>query len=136
MITVRPEVLENFWLYFYTFVLQIAYYMGGDYMYIKAAKDYLYEIKPVLEEAGRTGKDLDVKNFYCKFKASLDSTIKDGVFTMKVDYTGAGVTHFNIADKLRDGSLSDGTIDDIARTIDFRLSCLNKRYNSNHWRRY
>lgn len=32
MITVKPEVLENFWLYFYTFVLQITYYKHGGIM--------------------------------------------------------------------------------------------------------
>ena len=69
-------------------------------MYINAAKEYLKEIKPTLEEAGRTGKDLAVKDFDCSFDASLECSIKNGSFEMIVDYTGDLVICFNLKDEM------------------------------------
>lgn len=105
-------------------------------MYIAAAKAYLKEIKPVLEEAVKTGKDLAVKDFDCKFDASLDCTIENGIFKMKVDYTGDSVTSFNLKYKVFEGRLYSDTIDELARDIDDGLSWLNEKYSSNNWRRY
>ena len=97
-------------------------------MYIKAAKEYLKEIKPTLEEAGKTGKDLPVKDFYCSFDASLECSIKEGTFKMIVDYTGALVTSFDIEDELVDGRLQADSIDELAREIDETLMDLKDEY--------
>lgn len=97
-------------------------------MYIKAAKEYLKEIKPTLEEAGRTGEDLPVKNFNCSFDASLECSIKDGTFKMIVDYTGDSVICFNLEDELVDGCLQADSIDELARDIDETLMDLKDDY--------
>ncbi len=97
-------------------------------MYINAAKEYLKEIKPTLEEAGRTGEDLAVKDFNCSFDASLECSIKDGNFKMIVDYTGDLVISFNLKEELVDGRLKAGTIDELARNIDETLMDLKEDY--------
>ena len=98
-------------------------------MYIKAAKEYLKEIKPTLEEAGRTGKDLAVADFNCSFDASLECSIKNGCFEMIVDYTGDLVICFNLKDELVDGHLQAGSIDELARDIDETLLDLKDKYD-------
>jgi hypothetical protein len=97
-------------------------------MYINAAKEYLKEIKPTLEEAGRTGEDLAVKDFNCSFEGSLECSIKDGNFKMIVDYTGDLVISFNLKEELVDGCLKAGTIDELARNIDETLVDLKEDY--------
>lgn len=98
-------------------------------MYIKAAKEYLKEIKPTLEEAVRTGKDLAVEDFNCSFEASLECSIKNGSFEMIVDYTGDLVICFNLKDELVDGRLQAGSIDELARDIDETLLDLKDKYD-------
>jgi hypothetical protein len=97
-------------------------------MYINAAKEYLKEIKPTLEEAGRTGEDLAVKDFNCSFDASLECSIKNGNFKMIVDYTGDSVISFNLKEELVDGRLKAGTIDELAHNIDETLMDLKEDY--------
>ena len=98
-------------------------------MYIKTAKDYLKEILPTLEEAAKTKEDLAVKDFDCNFDASLDCSIKDGLFKMIVDYTGASVISFELNDKPnKKGSYLPCSIDELARDIDESLMCLKSEY--------
>lgn len=97
-------------------------------MYAKAAKEYLKTIKPSLEEAGKTKKDLPIPNFECRFDASLDCTIKDGVFEMVVDYTGASVISFELLDEPKNGSYLPYSIGDLAQEIDESLCCLKEEY--------
>ena len=97
-------------------------------MYIKAAKEYLKEIKSVLEEAGRTGEDLAVKDFDCSFKASLECSIENGNFKMIVDYTGDLVICFSLKDEIVDGRLQADSIDELAHDIDETLMDLKDRY--------
>ena len=98
-------------------------------MYIKAAKEYLKEIKPTLEEAVRTGEDLAVEDFNCSFEASLECSIKNGSFEMIVDYTGDLVICFNLKDELVDGHLQACSIDELARDIDETLLDLKDKYD-------
>lgn len=98
-------------------------------MYIKAAKEYLKEIKPTLEEAVKTGEDLAVEDFNCSFEASLECSIKNGSFEMIVDYTGDLVICFNLKDELVDGRLQACSIDELARNIDETLLDLKDKYD-------
>lgn len=97
-------------------------------MYIKAAKEYLKEIKPTLEESGKTKEDLAVKDFNCSFDASLECSIKNGTFKMKVDYIGATVTSFELLEEPVNGSYIPYSIDEIAREIDANLCDLKEEY--------
>lgn len=97
-------------------------------MYTKAAKEYLKKIKPTLEEAGKTKEDLAVEDFNCSFDASLECSIKNGTFKMKVDYTGATVTSFELLKEPIKGSYVPYSIDEIAREIDENLCDLKREY--------
>lgn len=97
-------------------------------MYKTAIKEYLKSIKPVLEEVGKTKEDLPVPDFDCKFEASLECTIENGTFKMKVDYTGDPVTSFTLLEKPVRGSYLPYSINEIAQEIDETLCDLREEY--------
>lgn len=97
-------------------------------MYKTAIKEYLKSIKPVLEEVGKTKEDLPVPDFDCKFDASLECTIENGTFKMKVDYTGDSVTSFKLLEKPIRGSYLPCSINELAQEIDETLCGLKDEY--------